>query len=152
MNVELCIPVLIGLVPFAVVRFVLWLATRKRAAAIAARRFGALDAAIAALVLAVPFAGWALGSPTVAGVQADEKKAQIQHVLTFDADGRGGVTYQGRPVDRDAIADLCRQAAAEDPKTDVLLKTPKELDRAALGEIAFGALSAGLTFSALQAP
>jgi len=106
---------------------------------------------LSAIVLAIPIAGWVVAAPRLADAQARQREDFTHHVLTFVADGAGGVTYEGQPVDRDAITDLCRRAAAADPRTEVLVKTPKALDRAAMGAVAFGAASAGLGFSALPA-
>jgi cytochrome b561 len=154
-NVELLIPLGIGLVPLGVIRLVFWLVTRKRAPDAGAPQprspIGVVEVALAALVLAVPVAGWAIASKTIGGVQAKAERDHTRHVLTFQSDGQGNVTYQGEAVDRDAIADLCRQAAAEDPRTEVMVKTPEKLDNAAIGKVGFGAMSAGLSFSALPA-
>src|SRR5262245_15741787 len=155
MNVELLIPMAIGLVPFLVIRLVFWIMNRPRWSTNPAprprSRVGVVDVAIALLVLAVPVAAWAVISNPIGGVQAKAERDHTRHVLTFQADGQGNVTYQGEAVDRDAIADLCRQAAAEDPRTEVMVKTPKELDNGAIGKVGSGAMSAGLSFSALPA-
>jgi hypothetical protein len=155
-NVELLIPLAIGLVPLAVIRLVFWIISRKSLAANAAAQprspVGIVEVALAALVLAVPVAGWAFASKALPAIQAKAEKAEHDgklHVLMFDADGHGGVTYEGQAVDRDAIARICRQAAADDPKYSVVLMTPKAIDKEALAKISFGALSANLTFSAV---
>jgi cytochrome b561 len=155
-NVELLIPLAIGLVPLGVIRLLFWLATRNRAADARAPQprspVGVVEVALAALVLAVPVAGWAFASKTFPAIQAKAEKAEHDskfRALIFEADGHGVVTYEGQPVDRDAIAKICRQAAADDPGITVVLRTPKEIDKEALSKIGFGALSANLTFNAL---
>jgi cytochrome b561 len=155
-NVELLIPLAIGLVPLGAIRLAFWLVTRNRAADARAPQprspVGVVEVALAALVLAVPVAGWAFASKTFPAIQAKAEKAEHDatfRALIFEADGHGGVTYEGHAVDRDAIAKICRQAAASDPEITVVLRTPKEIDNVALGKIGFGAQSAHLTFNAL---
>jgi len=156
-NVELLIPIGIGLVPFLVVRLIVRIMSRKRATADAAPHsrssIGVAEIALAALVLAVPVAGWGVASKFIGGVQA-KATAEVDHTfhaLIFEADGHGGVTYEGKAVDRDAIAALCRRAVAAHPDTAVVLRTPKEIDHAALGKVESGAASVGLNATAMPA-
>src|SRR3954471_10580097 len=92
-NIELLIPMAIGLVPLFVIRLAIRLVTRKRAPAARVPRprspVGVVEVALAALVLAVPVAGWAVSSKAVDGVQATVERDRTSHLLTFEADGHG---------------------------------------------------------------
>jgi len=149
---ELLIPLLIGLLPFAVIRVIVWAATRKkRPMAIADRpswRVGTPEIALATVVFAMPIAGWAASRPRVAAAQALAEKIRTHNVLTFVVGH--GVTHAGQPVDRAAIDDLCRRAAAADPTTVVRVEVSKESDHdAAVGALT-AAQSAGLTFELIR--
>jgi len=151
---ELLIPVLIGLAPFGVIRVIVWLATRKKRrmtiADVPLWRVGAPEIALAAAVLAMPIAGWAVARPRVAAAQTLAEKIRTHNVLTFVAHGPGGVTYEGHPVDRAAIDDLCRRAAAADPQTTVVVDTSKDADREAVVGALTAAQSVGLRYELIR--
>ncbi|HEY5449838.1 MAG TPA: hypothetical protein VIQ54_13880 [Polyangia bacterium] len=150
---ELLIPLLIALAPFAVIRLIVWAATRKqRRLTIADNpswQVGAVDVVLAAAVLAMPIAGWAVSRPRVAAAQALSEKVRTHHVLTFVVAAQG-TTHDGQPVDRATVDDLCRRAAAADPATVVRVEVSKDSDHdAAVGALT-AAQTAGLPFELIR--
>jgi hypothetical protein len=153
-NFELFVPLLIALVPFAIVRLLVWLATRKRAVA-PASSFGAADAALVAVVLAIPVAAWAVGSGTVRGVQAKTAAASVRHTVTFEIDAQGIVSYHGETVGVGQIRNICREAKAQDPSATLIVKTPRGVANSApqmrgpLGTVITAGVAAGVEVNQL---
>jgi len=100
-------------------------------------------------VLALPIAGWAVSRSRVAAAQALSVKVRTHHVLTFVVSARDA-THDGHPVDRAAMDDLCRRAAAADPSTVVRVEVSKDSDHdAAVGALT-AAQTAGLPFELIR--